>query len=231
MSTTIAKTETGVVSLISEDRDFSNRIACQLIADQVAVDAFESVDSAVAAIEHRDIMVMLVDDTSCRPDAMSVIGPVCKNQGVPLARISRNGRGVTGISSEESGHLSLLTPITEALSRPTWSRAIVAGLHFDLNTLILSTEHGHILNVPRREAEIIRLLLVTHGRPVSTRQIFAALWSQAFGDIASVAVHICRLRHRFLDLVGDSVIQTIRRKGYFIPAALVELEDEEPGLL
>jgi len=88
---------------------------------------------------------------------------------------------------------------------------------------------GHILELegarvplPPMEFELLKLLVTNAGVALSPERIYQAIWAQEFGDIATVSVHIRRLRKRIEgDPLRPHYIQTIRGAGYrFNPAAL-----------
>jgi DNA-binding response OmpR family regulator len=88
---------------------------------------------------------------------------------------------------------------------------------------------GHLLELegarvalPPMEFELLKLLVTNAGVALSPERIYQEVWAQEFGDIATVSVHIRRLRKRIeADPLRPQYIQTIRGAGYrFNPATL-----------
>jgi len=73
---------------------------------------------------------------------------------------------------------------------------------------------GQPIDVTPREFALLLLLLESRGRVLSRQQLEARLynWQDAVGSNA-VEVHVHHLRRK----LGDSLIQTLRGVGYFIP--------------
>ncbi len=88
---------------------------------------------------------------------------------------------------------------------------------------------GHILEkageripLPAMEFELLKLLISNPGAAMTPDQIYAAIWGQQYGDIATVSVHVQRIRKKIeSDPTRPRYIETIRGAGYrFNPAGL-----------
>lgn len=91
------------------------------------------------------------------------------------------------------------------------------------NGLILNIDNGMISYEDRQETlthnekEILKLLIKNQGKSVSRERIIRALWNdERFIDDNTLTVNITRLRKKFSDIVGDSMIKTIRNEGYML---------------
>ena len=105
-------------------------------------------------------------------------------------------------------------------------RTSIEILNFGPFTLDLQ---GHLLEkdgvrvrLAHKEFELLRFLITNPGVTMSPEQIYSAVWGHEYGDLATVAVHIQRLRkHIELDPAQPKFIETIRGAGYrFNPAAI-----------
>jgi DNA-binding response OmpR family regulator len=84
----------------------------------------------------------------------------------------------------------------------------------DLSGHILERE-GKRIPLPPMEFELLSLLTSRPGEAMGPEQIYEALWGQEYGDIATVAVHVRRLRKRIeSDPTQPVYIETIRGAGY-----------------
>jgi len=81
---------------------------------------------------------------------------------------------------------------------------------------------GHILEkgreripLPPMEFELLKFLVIHPGDAMTPDQIYEAVWGQNYGDIATVSVHIRRLRKRIETNPTQPVyIETIHGAGY-----------------
>jgi two-component system response regulator RegX3 len=82
------------------------------------------------------------------------------------------------------------------------------------------TIHGHAVDVPRKEFELLRVLAQHAGEVVSRQDLLETVWGEDFfGEEKTLDVHISRLRQR-LEEDPDSprLIQTVRGVGYLLVA-------------
>ncbi len=81
---------------------------------------------------------------------------------------------------------------------------------------------GHILKkdgvriaLPPKEFDVLRLLISGRGTSMSPEQIYEKVWGMKYGEIATVAIHIQRLRKRIEDDPSHPrFIETIKGYGY-----------------
>ncbi len=67
------------------------------------------------------------------------------------------------------------------------------------------------------ESRILSVLFATRGQIVPREQIIETLWqSDDFIDNNTLAVNLTRLRKKLKDFGIDSLIQTVKNKGYLI---------------
>lgn len=79
--------------------------------------------------------------------------------------------------------------------------------------------HGTVLNLTPKEFDVLALLLAAAGRPVSTHDLYEAVWGERYlaASANSVMVHIRHLRAKFAAIDSDQVfIETVWGVGYKI---------------
>lgn len=78
------------------------------------------------------------------------------------------------------------------------------------------TVRGTPVSVPRKEFEVLRLLVAANGRVITREALFAQAWGPGFaGDQKTLDVHIKRLRTRIeVDPADPKYIVTVRGVGF-----------------
>lgn len=80
----------------------------------------------------------------------------------------------------------------------------------------IQSTNDHLPLTPN-ESRILSVLFVTRGQIVPREQIIETLWqSDDFIDNNTLAVNLTRLRKKLKDFGIDSLIQTVKNKGYLI---------------
>jgi DNA-binding winged helix-turn-helix (wHTH) protein len=83
-----------------------------------------------------------------------------------------------------------------------------------MNQLRSSEDH---LPLTPNESRILSVLFAAQGQVVPREQIIEKLWqSDDFIDNNTLAVNLTRLRKKLKDFGIDSLIQTVKNKGYLI---------------
>ncbi len=80
----------------------------------------------------------------------------------------------------------------------------------------IQSTNDHLPLIPN-ESRILSVLFATRGQIVPREQIIETLWqSDDFIDNNTLAVNLTRLRKKLKDFGIDSLIQTVKNKGYLI---------------
>lgn len=80
----------------------------------------------------------------------------------------------------------------------------------------IQSANDHLPLTPN-ESRILSVLFATQGQIVPREQIIETLWqSDDFIDNNTLAVNLTRLRKKLKDFGIDSLIQTVKNKGYLI---------------
>lgn len=67
-----------------------------------------------------------------------------------------------------------------------------------------------------KEFELLRFLILKAGKAFSASQLYAEVWGKKYGDLATVAIHIQRLRKKIeKNPAHPELIQNIYGAGYF----------------
>ena len=91
---------------------------------------------------------------------------------------------------------------------------------FYLDGLYLE-KNGVKVRLANREVEVLKLLLDNAGRHLSVYEIYEAIWKEKFGDLATVAVHVQRIRKK-IETDKEHYILTTYGAGYSFNKELIK---------
>lgn len=122
---------------------------------------------------------------------------------------------------EKPFELTILLAKIQALLRRSYQYGQQLTYTFDvyqfvpaINQIQSSTDQ---LPLTPNESRILSVLFATRGKIVPREQIIETLWqSDDFIDNNTLAVNLTRLRKKLKDFGIDSLIQTVKNKGYLI---------------
>ena len=76
-------------------------------------------------------------------------------------------------------------------------------------------KNGERISLPPKEFDVLRLLISGRGTTMTPEQIYEKVWKTKYGEIATVAIHIQRLRKKIeADPSHPQFIETIKGYGY-----------------
>ena len=101
------------------------------------------------------------------------------------------------------------------------ARPAVDGLGVDIDLVARrATADGRELDLTAREFELLAFLVRNAGRAFRREELLEHVWGYAYGDTATVTVHVCRLREKVeADPANPARIQTVWGVGYRFGAA------------
>ncbi len=81
----------------------------------------------------------------------------------------------------------------------------------------LLKRHGQVLRLSPKEIDLLIALAQRKGAAGSTEELYSEVWGNAYGDIATVSVHIQRLRKKLeTDPSDPQFIRTSHGFGYYL---------------
>lgn len=98
----------------------------------------------------------------------------------------------------------------QAAKRPVEERINAGGICIDREKYII-TKDDQVINLPKKEFELLALLMAKPGRVYTREEIMTTIWENevVVGD-RTIDVHIRKLREK----IGDHFIKTIKGVGY-----------------
>lgn len=215
------------VLLIEDDPLVGEGIQVGLRLQGMAVDWIANGRLGQAALRHEDHDAVILDLALPERGGLELLRDFRDSGGslpvLILTAFDAVPDRVAGLDAGADDYLSKPFDLQElgarlrALHRRHINRAHSVLRHgklvFDPGALTIHWD-GRSVDLPRREAELLQLLLEQAGRVVTTEQIHNRLygWSEPIGSNAP-AVHIHNLRRK----LGRGLIETVRGIGYRIP--------------
>lgn len=83
---------------------------------------------------------------------------------------------------------------------------------------------GQLVSLPPKAAEVLLVLVESHGQLVEKDALMKAVWPDSFVEEANLAVHISQLRKILNDGSGSQYIETIPRRGYRFVGAVTAVD-------
>jgi DNA-binding response OmpR family regulator len=216
--------------LVEDNERLSTLMAAGLARAGFAVDAFSCLEEADAAVAAADYDLILLDLGLPDGDGMAWLKDFRRrSRGVPvLVATARGGLSdrVAGLDTGADDYLvkpfemdELLARCRALLRRPgsCLSTVLTAGnVSFDTTTRQIAVD-GKTLDAPRREADLIEILLRRVGQVVTRSILEESLYG--FDDEVTpnaLEAHVSRLRRRLADARADVAIHTVRGIGYLL---------------
>jgi DNA-binding response OmpR family regulator len=222
------------VLLVEDNERLSSLMRGGLARAGFTVDAFASLTDADAAVATVDYDLILLDLGLPDGDGLHWLKQLRRSkQGIPvLVATARGGLTdrVAGLDTGADDYLVKPFEMDELLAR---CRALLRRPGACLST-VLSTGNltldtasrqvavaGNPIDVPRREADLLEVLLRRSGQVVPRTVLEERLYG--FDDDVTpnaLEAHVSRLRRRLTDAAADVTVHTVRGVGYLLrPAA------------
>ncbi|WP_158043531.1 response regulator [Skermanella pratensis] len=218
--------------LVEDNERLAGLMAGGLGRAGFAVDAFGSLEEADAAAAAADYDLIVLDLGLPDGDGLAWLkGFRARRRGTPvLVATARGGLGdrVSGLDTGADDYLvkpfemdELLARCRALLRRPGSCLATVltaGNVAFDTVSRRISVG-GQVIDAPRRELDLIEILLRRAGQVVTRPVLEESLYG--FNDEVTpnaLEAHVSRLRRRLAEAGADAAIHTVRGVGYLLRA-------------
>ena len=227
------------ILIVEDEREIGELIGLYLRKEGFETQLAETAESALAQFERQAFDLVTLDINLPGMDGFDFLQELRRKSDVPVLIVSAR-------DEDEDLVLGLGIGADEFVTKPFSPRVLAARARAMLRRNLKDRRAarsretvsfgkftldipGHLLErggervaLPPMEFELLKLLVVNAGVALSPERIYKAVWAQEYGDIATVSVHIRRLRQKIeSDPLRPKYIETIRGAGYrFNPATL-----------
>lgn len=225
------------VLIIEDDEEIGELIREYLEREGIKTTLVETGEEGKNALKRGDYDLIVLDINLPGIDGFEFLDAIRREHDLPVVIVSAR-------NSDEDMVLGLGIGADDFVTKPFSPRVLTARIRanlrrfydsrterkkflrfgsysLDLEGSILEKE-GKRIPIPPKEFELLCFLVQNRGNAMTPEKIYDKVWGQQYGDIATVAIHIQRLRRRIEeDPAHPHYIETIHGFGYrFNPEAL-----------
>jgi two-component system response regulator RegX3 len=225
------------VLIVEDERDIGELIGEYLCREGIEVKLVETGEEGLKALKEGHYDLIVLDINLPGIDGFEFLSEVRKEYNLPVIIVSAR-------NSDEDMVLGLGIGADDFVTKPFSPKVLAARVraklrrYFDLKTGKrgevrfgpfrldlegnLLEKNGRRVSIPPKEFELLSFLVKNPGITMTPEKLYEHVWGHQYGDIATVAIHIQRLRRRIEeDPAHPFYIETIHGFGYrFNPDAL-----------
>lgn len=227
------------VLIIEDEREIGELIAAYLQKESIRTEQVETGEQGLEAVEREEFDLVVLDLNLPGIDGYQFLQELRRKRDLPVIIVSAR-------STDEDLILGLGIGADEFVTKPFSPKVLAArvrallrraqqdtgaprktcrfgGYVLDRQGRILEKQ-GRRVPLPPREFELLELLACNPGTTMSPERIYERIWGRRYGDLATVAIHVQRLRRKIeADPARPRFIQTIKGFGYrFNPGEMEE---------
>lgn len=225
------------VLIVEDEREIGELVAEYLEREGIETVFVETGEDGLTALKGGGIDLVVLDINLPGIDGFEFLQALRKEYEIPVVIVSSRtgdedmvlglGIGADDFVTKPFSPKVLVARIRAHLrrffdSKAGRTREVVFGpFHLDMEGGIL--EKGDTrLPLPPKEYELLCCLITHRGSAMTPEKLYDEVWGRQYGDIATVAIHVQRLRRRIEeDPANPHYIETIHGFGYrFNPIAL-----------
>ncbi len=219
---------TARVLIVEDDSDIADLVAMYLRQDGIDAPIAPDGESAVEQFTAGGWDLVVLDINLPGMDGYEVLERLKRESAVPVLILSarRDDADVIhglGIGADDYVTKPFSPKVLVARIRARLRRARESlgdgtlrfgSFHLDLDNYVLK-QNGKRVSLAPKEYDLLAFLVRRAGKPTSPEDIYAEVWGNAYGEIATVAVHIQRLRKKLgEDPTNPRFVQTVHGYGY-----------------
>ena len=230
----------GNILIVEDVSDLADVVTRYLVKEGFEVKTVPSAEDAFALLDTWECNLIILDINLPGMDGFEFLTRFKKTGATPVIIISAR-------TSEEDQISGLGIGADEYITKPFSPRVLTARVRsmfrrmeglfdketsriinfgpytLDVDTRTLKKEKAPI-ELSAKEYTLLAFLAENDGKPMSPETIYEKVWDGLFGDLATVAVHIQRLRKKIEDDPANPVwLVTARGMGYKLNKTAVEV--------
>ncbi|MBN2651903.1 MAG: response regulator transcription factor, partial [Spirochaetales bacterium] len=219
--------------IIEDDQDIAELISLYIKKDGAVAQIAGSAEEGFGLLDQHAYDVIVLDINLPGIDGFRFLKKMRTFSSVPVVIVSAREADLDIIKGFEDGADDFVTkPFSPAVlverikanvkryrqKEEEFNKKIIFGEYsFNLKGNFVEYD-GKKLNLAEKELDVLRFLLEHAGESVTVYDIFQHVWDNQYGDIATVSVHIQRLRKK----LEKNLIETVYGEGYRIPSDKVK---------
>lgn len=215
------------VLIVEDEPAYVDALSVALEAEGMEPIAVADGRQAIQAFRADAFDVILLDMMLPSVSGLDVLRSVRKESQIPVIVVSAKDTESDVVSALELGADDYLTKPYSARELIARIRAVarrasesslddsatLGNLRLDADRYQL-TVGNNVFDLPRKEFEVMALLMHRTGRIVTRERLFDEVWGMGWGDTKSLDQHIRRLRRKLEQDAGAPRISTVRGVGY-----------------
>lgn len=218
------------VLIIEDEREIGELIAAYLRKEGIRTEHVETGEQGLEAVGSRKFDLVVLDLNLPGIDGYQFLQELRRERDLPVIIVSARNADEDlilglGIGADEFVTKPFSPKVLAARVRALLRRARqqkdaprrtcrFGGYVLDREGRILEKD-GRRVPLPPREFELLELLACNPGTTMSPERIYERVWGQRYGDLATVAIHVQRLRKKIEeDPAHPRFIETIKGFGY-----------------
>ena len=229
----------GTVLIVEDDQDISTLMARYLEREGLTTRTAAHGEEALSVLDGGGVDLVLLDINLPGIDGFEVLQSVRRTSHVPVIIVSARQEEMDAIFGLGAGADEYVTKPFSPRVLVARVRALLrrvdavstAAVPFDgdsrndndervwLGEVAVDITQRRVtrgeqeISLAPREFAVLAFLIERNGQPATPTEIYEAVWDTAYGDVASVAVHIQRLRRK-LEPAPSRPVSILTRHGY-----------------
>lgn len=214
------------ILVVEDDRQLAHLLQEQLTLAGYAPAVASTLAEARAQLADGVFELVLLDLNLPDGDGLDLAAEVAEDATTQLLMLTARSdieSRVAGLYAGASDYLTKPFSVAELLARVharLRERGVQPALTYGelvLDRNLLTCAVGdRVLHLPEREFELLRLLLQYRGRVFTKDDLERNLYGADIPDSNTVEVFVYNLRRKLKELGLDSVIRTVRNRGYVV---------------
>lgn len=231
------------VLIIEDEQEVAELIGLYLKQEGISYLICGSAEEGLEVFQRGDIDLIVLDINLPGMDGFEFLDEIRKKSNIPVIIVSAR-------KADEDLVLALGIGADEYVEKPFSPKVLVARIRavlrryaagekqesrivrfgsctLDMDARML-TKNGRPISLPPKEFEVLLFLLRNAGTIKTTQEIYQEVWGGGYGDLATVPVHIQRLRKKVEENPErPALIINLYGSGYLIRKEMLTFESKE----